>query len=257
MAVMIEEAMFKIGTDALVGKNGVKQKRVNKIAKKIMGFSDEYDMQVSITTSGSVAKGRRVLDAIGIDKPDTPRKVLAGAGGHKIIAAWDKALEPFNTAACQVLVTHEEITDGRTGRALAETHKLIHEAGLKPVYNQNDPIAIRNHNNELLKIEEGADNDWLAAQLAILTGVQAVFFLTKSVDGFTKNNKLQNIVHAEDVPNLQQHLYDSDGPGTGGMASKLEAAAHVARAGKLAFIGNVEASYIDIFQNKTGTQVVQ
>ena len=72
-----------------------------------------------------------------------------------------------------------------------------------------------------------------------------------------KDGELESRVHADDVPSLQRYLYQSDGQGTGGMASKLEAAAHVARAGKLAFIGSVDASYIDIFHNRTGTQVVQ
>lgn len=257
MAVILEEAMFKVGTDALVGKNGLRQKRINKTAKKIMQFRNERNMRVSITTSGSVAKGRRVLEELGNYDPETPKKVLAGTGGHKIIAAWDQGLEPFNTAACQVLVTHEAIDDTRTGRALLDTHKSIHEAGIVPVYNQNDPVAIKNHKNELLKMEEGADNDWLAAELAIHMGIQAVFFLTKGVDGFMKDEQLQRFIHADDVPYLQQYLYSSEGQGTGGMASKLEAAAHVARAGKLAFIGSVDASYIDIFENKAGTQVVQ
>lgn len=256
MALMIDEAMFKIGGDAL-GRKGVKQKRVNKITKELMQFRKETRMNVSLTTSGSVEKGKRVLGALGKDYAETPRQVLAGTGGHKIIAAWDKGLEPFGTAACQVLVTHEDISDERTGRALAQTHKSIHEAGIIPVYNQNDPIAIRDHNNELLKMDQGADNDWLAAGLAVRVGVQAVFFLTKSVDGFMKDGELESRVHADDVPSLQRYLYQSDGQGTGGMASKLEAAAHVARAGKLAFIGSVDASYIDIFHNRTGTQVVQ
>jgi glutamate 5-kinase len=134
-------------------------------------------------------------------------------------------LHGFHVA--QVLLTHEDLSD-RT-RYLSARHALreMLALGAAPVVNENDTVAVD-------EIRFG-DNDRLAALIAPLVGADALVILT-DVEGLCdappeQGGRLISRVDDVDAEAAPIAGMSISGVGTGGMASKVQAAKIAARYG--------------------------
>lgn len=218
--------VVKVGTSSLTDAGGrIHPPLLWALARGLGTLQSALGCKVVLVSSGAGAAGREQL---GLTLPLTlPEKQAAAAVGQTLLMLeWARAFSP--TPVAQLLLTAADIQD----RERYVNAKNALEASLKlgalPVINENDSVATS-------EIKFG-DNDSLSAWVAHLVGADALIILT-DVDGlFERDPRLypdaKRLKVVEDVTKVQ-HLAGSAGTarGTGGMVTKLRAAALATAAG--------------------------
>lgn len=185
-------------------------------------------IEVVVVSSGAIALGRRVL---GMDRRprDLPTLQAAAAVGQtRLMQSWEQAFAVHGVHTAQVLLTHDDLADRR--RFLNARHALraMIDAGVVPVVNENDTVAVD-------EIRWG-DNDLLAALVCNLISADALVILT-DVDGLHDAPPGDGGKRIPLVPDIdldrewRTAAADPSGVGSGGMASKVQAARSAARHG--------------------------
>jgi glutamate 5-kinase len=217
--------VVKIGTNALTrSSGGFHRAHLETLAEGLKDVAKTRELLV--VSSGAIALGVERLKL-----PERPRDVpgkqaCAAVGQSRLMAAWEAALAPRVVA--QVLLTHDDVQDRR--RYLNARHALerLLGAGVIPVINENDTVSA-----DEIKL---GDNDRLAGLVATLVGADALIILS-DVDGLydgdpRSNPAAKRLEHVERVtPEVLALAGGTSGAGTGGMATKVRAAAHVTEAG--------------------------
>lgn len=188
-------------------------------------------IDVILVSSGSVAAGRSFFKEA---KPSIGlKKAMAAAGQAEMLATWDRLFD-FPTA--QVLLTHGDLTDKERYDSIKETISTLLENGLLPIINENDTVT-----TDYLKV---GDNDNLSAMVAAATHAD-VLIMCSDIEGlFTKDpNKYDDAVIVKTVNEIDDDIKSMAGcatssVGTGGMATKLEAAEKAAAHGIYSYIVN-------------------
>jgi glutamate 5-kinase len=182
-----------------------------------------------VVTSGAIARGMRLMEL-----PVRPRAVeelqaASAVGQGELYRHYDELLQARGVRSAQVLLTFFDMS-ARTHylNARHTLHKLL-DWRVVPVINENDTTTTD-------EISFG-DNDFLAAQLAILIGAEALVLLTDTGGLYTADPRSDPSAELiADVDRLEQlESYDigmSTSPlGSGGMRSKVVAAEMATAAG--------------------------
>ncbi|WOI53121.1 glutamate 5-kinase [Parvularcula sp. LCG005] len=172
-------------------------------------------------SSGAVALGRQHQIEAGMTVAD--KQALAAIGQIDLMVQWRAALAAVGRKAAQILLT-PEITERRRRylNARASLRTLL-DWGIIPIINENDVVATTG-------LRYG-DNDRLAAMAAGLVDADTVVLLT-DVDGLYTDNPAKNpdakhvsLVKPEYLTRIDKSGMDpGSSVGTGGMASKIDAA---------------------------------
>jgi glutamate 5-kinase len=185
--------------------------------------------EVIVVTSGAIALGWRALGL-----PRRPmrleEKQAAAAAGQIILArAWQESLGREGLKAAQILITLDDTEARRRYLNARATMATLLRLGVVPVVNENDTVATG-------EIRFG-DNDRLSARVAVMASAESLILLS-DVDGLYtadpgRDPKATHIPLVEAVtPEIEAMAGGSQsGLGTGGMASKLEAARFATTAG--------------------------
>ena len=217
---------MKIGTNALTHATGkFHRPHFEKLAKELLAVAESREL--IIVSSGAIALGVERLGLPGKPKDIPGKQACAAVGQSRLMRAWEEALAPRVVA--QVLLTHSDVQDRR--RYLNARHALerLIESAVVPVINENDTVSVD-------EIKFG-DNDTLAGLVAGL--VQAdVLIILSDVDGLFEadprtNPGARRLSRVEAVTPAMLEAAGASGSavGTGGMATKLKAAARVTELG--------------------------
>jgi glutamate 5-kinase len=185
--------------------------------------------QVIVVTSGAIARGMGVM---GIElRPRAMEELQAASavGQGKLYRVYDELLHAREVPTAQVLLTFFDMS-ARTHylNARQTLHKLL-EWRVVPVINENDTTTTD-------EISFG-NNDFLAAQVAILLGAELLLLLTDAAGVYTadprSDRKATLIEEVTDFDSLQGlDIGHASSPlGTGGMRSKVVAAEMATAAG--------------------------
>jgi glutamate 5-kinase len=187
-----------------------------RIAREV-ARAREAGRGVVIVSSGAIALG---LGAIGC--AERPRSIpllqaAAAAGQPRLMQRWGRALARHQVPVAQVLLTHADFADRR--RYLNARHALeaLTGRGVVPILNENDTVAVD-------EIRFG-DNDQLAAMTTSLVGADLLILLS-DVTGLA-DERGRRVPVVRDIGREAVPLVAPPRPGqlgSGGMASKLEAA---------------------------------
>jgi glutamate 5-kinase len=227
-------AVLKVGSSLLAAEGeGLSPRHALNLAQ-FVSSSIAAGREVVIVSSGAVAAGRGLLHR----KPQAgvamaERQALAALGQAQLIALWQRF---FDRPVAQVLLTHDDLRNRRRYLNARATLQELLALGALPVVNENDTVSV-----DELKL---GDNDNLAAVVAALIDADALFIAT-DIDGFYTANPR---THADARPILDVEALTPEffamaggagsGVGTGGMHTKLEAAAKAAAAGIETFLFN-------------------
>ncbi len=179
---------------------------------------------VVIVTSGAVALGRRALGLKAGKLKLEEKQAAAAAGQPKLMRAWEDALAHHNLPVAQALVTFDNTEDRRRWLNARATLETLIERGAIPIVNENDTVATA-------ELRYG-DNDRLAARVAQMISAD-VLVLLSDVDGLYDANpaRQRDAKHIPEITRITpEHLAmagganEAAGTGSGGMATKLEAA---------------------------------
>jgi glutamate 5-kinase len=185
--------------------------------------------EVVVVTSGAIARGMRLMEL-----PVRPRameelQAASAVGQGKLYRHYDELLQARGVKSAQVLLTFFDMSARTHYLNARHTLRTLLAWRVVPVINENDTTTTD-------EISFG-DNDFLAAQVAILIGADRLVLLTDTGGLYTADPRsdpsarLVDEVH--DVEELDR--YDiglSSSPlGSGGMRSKVVAAEMATAAG--------------------------
>ena len=222
-----KRAVLKVGSSLLAADGeGLSPRHALNLAQ-FVSTSLQAGREMVIVSSGAVAAGRGLLHrkpATGVAMAE--RQALAALGQAQLIGLWQRF---FERPVAQVLLTHDDLRNRRRYLNARATLQELLALGALPVVNENDTVSV-----DELKL---GDNDNLAAVVAALVDADMLFIAT-DIDGFYSANPR---THADAQPILDVEALTpaffgmaggaGSGVGTGGMHTKLEAAAKAAAAG--------------------------
>ena len=175
-----------------------------------------------LVSSGAVAVG---VDRLGLPaKPSTiPGKQACAAVGQGVLMhTYEKLFADYGQIVAQVLITRTEAIDRHRYTNCRNTFMTLLQQGVIPIVNENDVVAL-----DELKI---GDNDNMSALVAGIVDADLVIILS-DIDGLYTANPATHpeatLVHT--VPEITPEIEASAGGvgssrGTGGMATKIQAA---------------------------------
>lgn len=195
-----------------------------------------------LVSSGAVGMGTR---ALGLSRRPTSlglRQACAAVGQGHLMALYTQAFAQLGLVAAQVLLTQEDLADRDRALCLRTTLLRLLELRAVPVLNENDSVSVRELVEHRRSQEDDApepvfgDNDGLSARLAVALDADLLVLLT-NVDGLFTANPAHD-PEATRIPErvgvdaqLDALASGRSSGGTGGMASKLEAARLATEAG--------------------------
>ena len=209
--------VVKIGSRTLAGDRGVFARLASSIAAR-------PGAAFVVVSSGAIALGMKKLGYRARPKEMARLQAAAAAGQSLLMRAYEEAFEAQDLAVAQVLLTHADLADRtRANNARAALGALL-DAKAIPILNENDSVAVE-------EIKFG-DNDQLAAMVAPLVDADLVVLLSDVeglLDAGGRRIPVVRDVAKEAVPFVR--VSSGGAVGSGGMASKVEAARRATLAG--------------------------
>lgn len=180
-------------------------------------------VRVVLVSSGAVAHGRLLLHKQGITTGTVEHTQAAAALGQPVLMSrWVTALAKHGVRAGQVLVTADDFEHRVRYVSGNRRLEILLEAGCIAVVNENDSVAF-----DRMRL---GDNDRLSALVARSLGADALLML--SVAAGLEDDSGRVIAEVTEPNDAARFLRsDVSDAGTGGMATKLDAAALATDAG--------------------------
>jgi glutamate 5-kinase len=192
--------------------------------------------RVVMVTSGAIARGMRLLGLGSRPKAMDELQAASAVGQGDLFRAYEGRLAAGGTRSAQVLLTAADIAARTNYLNARQTLRRLIAWGVVPVVNENDTTATD-------EISFG-DNDFLAAQVALLLDARLLVLLT-NVEGLLSGDprtepEAELIGEVSDFSQLQGlEIGDRTSTfGSGGMRSKVAAAEMASEAGIPAVICN-------------------
>ncbi|MEX0682806.1 MAG: glutamate 5-kinase [Dehalococcoidia bacterium] len=186
----------------------------------------EQGAEVIVVTSGAIAAGRHRLGQQGHkDRKDIPfRQVLAAVGQSDLMQIYQELFGWHDLTIAQTLLTRRDLAD-RIGYLNARNTLLaMLELRVIPIVNENDVVAV-----EEIEGAKIGDNDNLSAFVANLVDADLLALLTDTGGLYTadpRHNIGASLIPRVDVidSSIEVLAGGTTGLGTGGMATKIQAA---------------------------------
>ncbi|MEC9347506.1 MAG: glutamate 5-kinase [Pseudomonadota bacterium] len=222
--------VLKIGSALLVdpATGDVRRDWLDALARDIAA-ARARGQDVAIVSSGAVALGRRRI-GISRSRPKLEEKQAAAAIGQiRLARAWQEALERHGLTCGQILVTFGATENRRQYLNARSTLDTLFRLGAIPVINENDTVAT-------LEIRYG-DNDRLAARVAQMISADCLVLFSDVAGLYTADPRsdpearLVEEIGAVDERIMAMASGPISGVGSGGMTTKLQAAAIAVAAG--------------------------
>lgn len=221
--------VIKVGSSLLINEQGnLDRAWLEQLADDIVRLTKDGH-EILIVSSGAIAIGSTVL-GINLRRARLEDLQAAAAAGQvQLVHAYQEALGRHAIAAAQILLTPEDTEDRRRFLNARRTLGKLLEKSVIPIINENDTVATE-------EIRYG-DNDRLAARVAQLVMADALILLS-DVDGFytADPGADKDATHISEVRSITSDMLAMAGEtrsafGTGGMATKIQAAGIATHAG--------------------------
>jgi glutamate 5-kinase len=228
--------VVKLGSSIVAADDGELRADVLDSVCTQVSALEQGGERVVLVTSGAIARGMRLLGL-----PVRPRamdelQAASAVGQGDLFRAYESRLAKGGTKAAQVLLTAADIAARTNYLNARRTLRRLVDWGVVPVVNENDTTATD-------EITFG-DNDFLAAQAAILLDARLLVLLT-NVDGLYSadpglDQSAEPIAEVSDFAQLEplQIGDHTSAFGSGGMRSKVAAAEMASESGIPAVICN-------------------
>lgn len=185
--------------------------------------------RVILVTSGAIAAGREHLGFPDLPKSVASKQLLAAVGQSRLIQIWEQLFSIYGLHIGQMLLTRADLEHRERFLNARDMLNALLDNGIVPVINENDAVATA-------EIKVG-DNDNLSALAAVLADADLLLLLTDQDGLYTADPRTH--ADARLIPQVQ-HIDQAvralagesvSGIGTGGMATKVQAADVATRAG--------------------------
>jgi glutamate 5-kinase len=166
--------VVKLGSSVVSEEGGkVRLDTIARVCSEVAELHGSGD-QVVVVTSGAIARGMGAMGLAARPRAMDELQAASAVGQGKLYRIYDEQLQAHQVPSAQVLLTFFDMS-ARTHYLNARgTLRRLLDWGVVPVINENDTTATD-------EISFG-DNDFLAAQVAILIGAELLMLLT-DIDG--------------------------------------------------------------------------
>jgi glutamate 5-kinase len=221
--------VVKIGSSLVASRGaGLRPERIEQLAADIAALK-AGGRAVLVVSSGAIVSGIQKLGLAAYPKNLPEKQAAAAVGQSRLMWAYEKAFESLGQKVAQVLLTHQDLADRKRFMNARHTLAALLEFGVIPIINENDTVAVD-------EIRFG-DNDNLAALVAHLIDADVLVILSDVAGLYTEDPR----THADAaliplVTDITKDIERLAGAtrsfeGTGGMATKIQAAKKVSEYG--------------------------
>jgi len=225
----MKRIVVKLGSSVVADSDGTLRTDVLAGICEDLAERHRAGEEAIVVTSGAIARGMRIM-SLG-ERPNTVGALQAASavGQGKLYRVYDELLRERGVTSAQVLLTFFDMSARTHYLNARQTLTTLLEWRVLPVINENDTTATD-------EISFG-DNDFLAAQVAVLVGADELVLMT-DIDGlFTADPRLHPdarlVAEVDDLATLRElEIGHTTSPlGSGGMRSKVVAAEMATAAG--------------------------
>lgn len=223
----VSRVVVKLGTGVLTDSR--KQPDPAQMQQLVTQMAEQRKAgrEIVMVTSGAVGAG---MGALGYERRPTDLAQLqacAAVGQSRLMSMYEKLFSAFGLHVAQVLLTHDDLEHHERHLNARNTLVTLLHQGVIPIINENDAVSFTE-----LKF---GDNDTLSALVSCLLPADLLVILT-TVDGVIENFGKPNPRTLPRIERIDTALEEMAGgtqseTAVGGMASKVEAARIVMRAG--------------------------
>jgi glutamate 5-kinase len=214
--------VVKVGTNTLTGgEDRLARPAMLGVVRQIAQLVGDGH-QVALVSSGAIVAGRQALSVARNGKDIPFKQVLAAVGQTKLMQMWDELFAKEDLIVAQTLLTRADLADRQGYLNARNTLLALLDRQVVPIINENDVVA-----TEEIKI---GDNDNLSALVANLIDADLLILLTDQEGLYTadpRTHTAARLIH--EVPIISDDILAlaagaGTTRGTGGMATKLQAA---------------------------------
>ena len=259
MGLYQNRIVVKVGTSTLTNELGKSNLRSFDRLARVLSDVQNMGYEVILVSSGAIATGTNKLRLK--ERPGTMRlkQAAAAVGQCCNMFLYDKFFSEYDKTVAQILLNAEDISQEEKKENLTNTFNALLEMDVIPIVNENDSVSYKEIESEERLF---GDNDMLSAVVAVLCRARRLIILS-DIDGLYDSDPRLH-PNAKLIPRVEvidESVYSLAGGagsrrGTGGMRTKLQAAALAAAQGIDTVITNgkdPEAIYDIIAGGSVGT----
>jgi len=224
----VRRIVLKLGSSVVTNDKGLDHAIIDGIVDDVCRYK-KLGKEFILVSSGAIAAGVRRLNFREGARTIPQKQAAASVGQTRLMAAYEEAFGRYDISVGQMLLTKDDLTHRSRYLNARNTLMTLLSLGAVPIINENDTVVVE-------EIRFG-DNDNLSALVATLSDADLLFALS-DIEGFmdcdprTSADACLIPLIEEITPELKGRASDTSSKvGTGGMASKLEAADIVRVAG--------------------------
>ena len=253
--------VVKVGTSTLTRETGSLNLHNMERLARVLSDLEGMGHQMVLVSSGAIGIGTKKLRLPQRPEELRMKQAAAAVGQCMMMHVYDKFFSEYNRTVAQILLTGEDVDAPVRSEHLRNTFESLLELGVIPVVNENDSVSSAEIETGQCKVL--GDNDTLSAMVARLCGADLLILLS-DIDGLydadPRTHPGARLIHrvAAITPELEAAAGGAGTwRGTGGMATKLHAAALCLDSGidmVIANGGNMEAVYDIVAGKDVGTR---
>lgn len=242
--------VVKIGSSSLTAQDGTLATSHIAALVDVLGRRVRDGGQVVLVSSGAIAAGMRPMGLTSRPVNLSLAQAAASVGQGALLARYTQEFARHGITVGQVLLTADDFVRRRHYVNARRAFASLLRHGVLPVVNENDTVATD-------EIRFG-DNDRLAALVAQLVGADALVLLT-DVDGLhdgpPSRPGSRQIPYVGSMAEIAHVVVTTRGSsvGTGGMVTKLDAAAAATGSGIPVVLTNAENAAAALAGEQVGT----
>ena len=220
--------VVKVGSQLLAGEGDLNREFIDSLTSQLARLKEE-GRELILVSSGAVLAG---VKALGLNRKPfslSEKQALSAVGQPYLMAEYRNSFKRFGIEVAQVLLTAEDLRSKERFLNAKNTFNALLKFGVLPIVNENDTLSTQE-----IKI---GDNDNLSAHVSVLVEADLLIILTTSSGVYDKDPTKHgdaSLVPVIEEPEKVLSECEFSGQtsfGTGGMATKIEAAAKAAKKG--------------------------
>ncbi|WP_339660200.1 glutamate 5-kinase [uncultured Polaribacter sp.] len=240
--------LLKIGSNTLTKEtDNISRGKIEDLANQIAKLKDTCEFV--IVSSGAIAVAKQFVKLESKHEEVFVKQALASIGQPHLIRIYQEIFREYGLLTSQCLLSYSDFERQQSKTNIVNTINVLVQNNYIPIINENDTVATD-------EIQFG-DNDKLAALTACLLEVDLLIIATNTFGIYTKesikNKEPKTILEVNNLDDLLKEVVNSKSThGSGGMQSKIEAAALAKKANIETWIVNgLEDHFItNAFDNK-------
>ena len=223
-----QRIVVKVGTSTLTRSSGSMNLQNMEHLTRTLADLKGMGHEIILVSSGAIGVGTKKLRLEERPTELRMKQATAAVGQCMMMHLYDKLFSEYNRTVAQILLTGDDVEDPIRAEHLSSTFSALLELGVIPVVNENDSVSSAEIETGHCKVL--GDNDTLSAIVARLCGADLLVLLS-DIDGLYDADPRTHpdaklIHHVSAITPELRAMAGGAGTwrGTGGMATKLNAA---------------------------------